>query len=376
MKKKVLIISYDYKPTPGGVAEYIDQVAQNLYKSGSDVTILSKYINGSISFDKKKPFDIHRIKSSNKLQSYLKGIIKFLHLHHRNKFNYVLIGHLYSDCELYSLLAKFFGIRIGLVTYAFELNKDAKLIRKVIVHMSLSLTNDIFSISRYTSDLLKNNGVKKEKIYLAHPGISKTFIENAVDDLKTYKRISNRPTILTLSRLIERKGIDNTIKAIDKVKKIIPNIKYVIAGSGPFEPQLKVLVRELKLEDHVKFTGFVPNSKKSSYYMQSDIFIMPSRKLENGDVEGFGIVYLEANAFEKPVIGGDSGGVPDAVEHEVNGLLVNPYSVEEIADAIILLVKDIKLAKKLGKQGFQRVKEKFLWKYTTKHIINTIKATN
>jgi phosphatidylinositol alpha-1,6-mannosyltransferase len=370
---KILIISYDYKPQVGGIAEYVDQVATQLNNNRLEVTIISQSFVGSKLFDKKKEYDIHRITFSNKIQRYLRGTVKFLYLHSQKKFDYVIIGNLYSDPEIFSILSRLLRIRVGIIVYGMEFNINANILTKLKRWISLKMVNNVFYISEFTGKIIRNMGVSKNKMFLAHPGISKSFIKKALEDSKNYKRRSTQPTLLTLSRLIERKGIDNTIRAVDIVRKTIPKIRYIIAGTGPYKRYLKRLVHDLDLENHVEFTGYVPEIMKEKYFLESDLFIMPSRELKNGDVEGFGIVFLEANVYKIPVIGGHSGGVPDAVKHNINGLLVDPDSITEIAGSIILLLQDQNLASTLGKQGYKRVLDKFLWEKTVRSFVKVIK---
>ena len=124
---------------------------------------------------------------------------------------------------------------------------------------------------------------------------------------------------------------------------------------------LENLVAELALQKHVRFLGFVPDATLIDWYNAADIFIMPSRLGTGTDrgVEGFGIVYLEANACNTPVIGGRSGGVPDAVEDGLSGLLVDPQSPQDIADAIAKLLADPAYGRRLGEQGRSRVLKRF-----------------
>jgi phosphatidylinositol alpha-1,6-mannosyltransferase len=118
-------------------------------------------------------------------------------------------------------------------------------------------------------------------------------------------------------------------------------------------------MKKLHLQDNVVFTGYVSEDEKAFYYNAADVFVMPNRELENGDVEGFGIVFLEANIYGKPVIGGRSGGAVDAIVDGKTGLLVNPIDIEEIASAIIRFLSNEGYAKQLGFQGRKRVERDF-----------------
>jgi phosphatidylinositol alpha-1,6-mannosyltransferase len=138
---------------------------------------------------------------------------------------------------------------------------------------------------------------------------------------------------------------------------------YLIVGEGPEGKRLRRLVRQLGLEDKVIFVGPIPYGEVAKYYKLCDVYVMPSKEVRTKHhwFEGFGIVYLEANACGKPVIGGRSGGVGDAVIHGQTGLLVNPYDVKEMSKALQLLLTDRRYASLLGQQGKQRVESDFTW---------------
>ena len=150
------------------------------------------------------------------------------------------------------------------------------------------------------------------------------------------------------------------LKALPEVLKIIPNLIYLIGGTGPTRKPLESLVKSLNLKDLVKFLGYIPKEDLSSYYHLSDMFIMPNREVGTS-VEGFGIVFIEANACKKPVIAGRSGGALDAVVDGKTGLLVNPEDHSDIAKALIKLLSNEKLAKQMGEIGYNRVKNELTW---------------
>ncbi len=168
--------------------------------------------------------------------------------------------------------------------------------------------------------------------------------------------------LLTLSRLVRRKGHETVIKALQTVKEEIPDIKFVIAGTGDksYENKLNRLISELHLKQNVVFLGYVEESSKNTLYNASDVYIMNSTATdEKGDSEGFGITFLEANACGKPVIGSKSGGIPDAVEQNVNGLLVEPDNPGDTATAILTLFSNKELYRRMSQNAIFRTKQKF-----------------
>jgi len=167
-------------------------------------------------------------------------------------------------------------------------------------------------------------------------------------------------------------GQDMVIKSLPQIIKNVPNLKYVIAGNGEYLKKLQNLTEEYQLNNHVIFAGYVPCDQLLNYYDLCDVFVMPSRQ-EGENLEGLGLTFLEASARGKPVVGGNHGGVPEAVVHGETGLLVDPHSTDDIANAIIKLLSDNKLAQKIGRQGKERVFSEFSWKNTAQKILEKIK---
>jgi len=174
--------------------------------------------------------------------------------------------------------------------------------------------------------------------------------------------LQEKNVVLTIARLVERKGIDVVIKAMPMVLEAIPNVVYLVIGLGPYKGKLERLARDLGLEGRVIFVGHVSDEELPLYYCACDVFVLVSRTLtDKGEMEGFGIVYLEAGACGKPVVAGRGGGVEEAVEDGVTGLLVDPLDVGEIAEAIVRILKDKELAKRLGENGRKKAMKQPDW---------------
>jgi phosphatidylinositol alpha-1,6-mannosyltransferase len=166
--------------------------------------------------------------------------------------------------------------------------------------------------------------------------------------------------LLTLARLIDRKGQDTVIRALPRVLRDVPDLVYVLAGQGSYREALEALARECGVADHVVFAGFVADADVPDVYAAADLYGMLSREgRDTGDIEGFGITYLEASAAGLPVLAGRSGGTADAVEEGVSGLLVDPESVEAVADAIVSLLRDRAKARAMGQAGRLRAERDF-----------------
>jgi phosphatidylinositol alpha-1,6-mannosyltransferase len=172
---------------------------------------------------------------------------------------------------------------------------------------------------------------------------------------------------------VERKGHATVIRALPDVLRVIPEAHYLIVGTGPVKEELEKLIIALGLEANVTFTGYVSDIELDSLFQLCELFVMVSREIpEKGDIEGFGIVYLEANLFRRPVIAARTGGVPDAVLHEETGLLVEPNDPRETASAIIHLLKNPGLAQELGDRGHDRVLQEFSSVHLARKALKTI----
>jgi phosphatidylinositol alpha-1,6-mannosyltransferase len=163
--------------------------------------------------------------------------------------------------------------------------------------------------------------------------------------------------VLSVGRLTERKGHDQLLRSWVAVQQEFPNVKLLIVGRGEEEAKLRLLAKQLELDDSVVFTGFTRDADLPGLYESCDVFVMPHRELPNGDTEGFGIVFLEANSHGKPAIGGMAGGVRDAIVDGKTGLIVDGNDVAAISEAIRSILRDSSLARTLGDNGQRRVLE-------------------
>jgi phosphatidyl-myo-inositol dimannoside synthase len=181
-------------------------------------------------------------------------------------------------------------------------------------------------------------------------------------DLRARYGLGERPTVLCLSRLVPRKGQDMLIKALPSIRQRVDGAALVIAGGGPYMTALHQLAERVGVNDHVTFTGGVPDADLPAYHAMADVFAMPCRTRGAGlDVEGLGIVFLEASATGVPVIAGSSGGAPETVQHNKTGIVVDGRSVDQIADAVSGLLADPDRAAKMGAAGRDWVTKRWRW---------------
>ncbi|MCP9973479.1 glycosyltransferase family 4 protein [Streptomyces somaliensis] len=196
------------------------------------------------------------------------------------------------------------------------------------------------------------------------PGVDeKTFHPGSGGDaVRARLGLADRPVVVCVSRLVPRKGQDTLIRAMPAVLAAVPDAVLLIVGGGPYAKDLRRLARGTGVADAVRFTGPVPWEELPAHYGAGDVFAMPCRTRRGGlDVEGLGIVYLEASATGLPVVAGDSGGAPDAVLDGETGWVVRGGCPGEAAERIVPLLRDPELRRRMGERGRRWVEEKWRW---------------
>ncbi|WP_431979738.1 glycosyltransferase family 4 protein [Streptomyces qinglanensis] len=196
------------------------------------------------------------------------------------------------------------------------------------------------------------------------PGVDeKTFHPGSGGDaVRARLGLTDRPVVVCVSRLVRRKGQDTLVEAMPRVLEAVPDAVLLIVGGGPYRTGLERLAASRGLTDAVRFTGPVAWEELPAHYGAGDVFAMPCRTRRGGlDVEGLGIVYLEASATGLPVVAGDSGGAPDAVLDGETGHVVPGGSPARTADRLIGLLRDPALRTRMGTRGRQWVEERWRW---------------
>ena len=221
-------------------------------------------------------------------------------------------------------------------------------------------------LGEFTRGAVANALLREDHSKLVHlpPGVDLSRFTPAAKSVELQKKwgIEDASVIVSIGRLVARKGSDQLIKAMPEVLKQFPKSKLLLVGTGNYQKRLERLVRNLKVEESVIFTGRVDHDLLPDYFRLGDIFAAPCRSRYGGlEVEGLGIVYLEASACGVPVIAGKSGGAPDAVLDGKTGLLVNGRDHREVSAALIKLLSDQPLRQKMGADG--RVWMEQLWSW-------------
>lgn len=346
----------DFKPRIGGVAELTHNLAASLCRRGHEVIVAARLQSGDNVYDSSAPFNVVRMPFK-----YRNNGLRSLVLARRPEAVIVnVLGGGWGACRI---ATKRLGIPLVLLAHGQEISPGGKMISRIKTRYALMSSDIVVCNSRYTAELAMAGGARSPRCVVVNPGVD---VETAVDapiapSLQLEQTLRGKKVILSLSRLIRRKGFDTAIRAIAPILSSRNDVVYVIAGEGAVADDLKRLAQELGVENKVVFTGAVDAGTKRWLMQRQALFLMPNRLLSNGDVEGFGIVFLEANLAGKPVIGGDSGGVPDAIDDGKSGFLVNPEDLDSIRGAVNKLLDDPGTAACMGSYGRARVLANFSW---------------
>lgn len=378
----LLIFTDNYPPQLGGIGTYAYELAKNLHAEGVEVIVLAPRTKGDREWDLREKFITYRLVKKRPLFEF-HALLLLFYLTLRGHVDRVLcmICH---PCGSLAILTNFlFNVPYYVVAHGGEFfePEDSWLKRLryrwllgPLRRLVLERASTLFTYSNYTKKWPMALGVDEKKIVLVPGGTDpERFkpVRNRGEIARRYG-LEGKKVLLTVARLEAYKGLDTVISLMPELIKKIPNLVYVIVGAGDQGSTLKDMVGRLNLEGHVFFTGPKPREELPGLYSACDVFIMVTK--ESSDVEGFGIVFLEANACGKPVIGGRSGGIPEAVLHGQTGLLVDPNDPKEIIGAIVKLLTDDSLARELGERGRQRVLGELNWRTAARRIKDVICA--
>lgn len=237
---------------------------------------------------------------------------------------------------------------------------------KQLLHRIGEVTDVVTYLGEYTRERIGaalSDQAQSRMVQLT-PGVDELLFRPGLDsaEIRAQLGFKDRPLIVTVGRLTPRKGQDRLIEVLPEIRKRVKDAALVICGEGPYRARLENQIRDLNLSEHVRMVGRVPLSDLPRYLSAGQIFAMPSRNRHAGlEVEGLGIVYLEASACGIPVIAGNSGGAPDAVREGITGFVVDGEDRRALVDRIVALLEDPSLAKRMGAAGRVFVEEKWRW---------------
>ncbi|MFE9855909.1 glycosyltransferase family 4 protein [Streptomyces sp. NPDC005780] len=367
---KTLIVTNDFPPRPGGIQAFLHNMALRLDPERV-VVYASTWKRGAegaaatAAFDAEQPFTVVRDRTTMLLPTprVTRRAVELLRTHGCSS---VWFGAAAPLGLMAPALRRAGARRLVATTHGHEagwaqLPASRQLLRRIGEGTDTLTYLGEYTRSRIAAALTPAAAARMVQL---PPGVDeKTFHpDSGGDRVRARLGLTGRPVVVCVSRLVPRKGQDTLILAMPAILAEVPDAVLLIVGGGPYAGELKKLAADTGVLDSVRFTGPVPWEELPAHYGAGDVFAMPCRTRRGGlDVEGLGIVYLEASATGLPVVAGGSGGAPDAVLDGETGWVVRGGSAEESAERIVALLGDAELRRRMGERGRAWVEEKWRW---------------
>ncbi|MEV0686552.1 glycosyltransferase family 4 protein [Nocardia sp. NPDC050378] len=361
---RTLLVTNDFPPRPGGIQSYLQALTQQL--PPEDLVVYAPRWRGDSheKFDATQKFRVVRHPTTLMLPT--PAVIKRASaLLRENDCDTVWFGAAAPLAAMAPALRRAGAERILASTHGHEVGWSMLPGSRQVLRAIGENTDVVTYVSKYTRGRFASAFGPRAALEHLPPGVDPSEFRpdpGARAELRARYGLGDRPTVLCLSRLVPRKGQDMLIVAMNEIRERVDGAVLVIAGGGPYENRLRGLAEALDLGDSVVFTGRVPSGELAAHHTIADVFAMPCRTRGAGlDVEGLGIVFLEASATGVPVVAGDSGGAPETVREGETGLVVHGRSLPQISDAIVELLTDRDNAARMGAAGREWVQRDWHW---------------
>jgi len=368
---KTLLVSEVFPPKVGGSGRWLWDIFSRLPRN--QVIIAAGDCPGADEFDRSHDLQVVRIPLKfetwgilgfRAARQYWRRFREIYQLAKKERVRTVFAGRILPEGLLALALHWRTGLPYTCFVYGEELNSSAEsreltfLVRKI-----LARADRVISCSQNTIQLIINEwGIPPEKAHLLYPGVdTQVYVSKPRDfEVRAELKWGNRPVVLTVGRLQKRKGQDTMIRALPAIRARIPDVLYAIVGEGDERPHLEALAKELGVKDSVEFLGEIPNDRMLHCLQQCDLFTLPNRQV-GSDIEGFGIVLLEAQACGKAVIAGMSGGTAETMSIPDTGAVIDCTTPEHLTDVVVEWLRDPARLARMGRAARDWVVSRFDW---------------
>lgn len=355
-----LLLTFDYPPARGGIQHYAARLALELTALGFRTIVLAPKTAGSAAYDTASRGAVRRFTGGRGPLRFVLAALHFLRCHRAVSDRHT-IALSWLPGAAAAIFPRSLRGQLTIIVHGFELDVVPGSWRDRLMRFVFARADRVVADSRFVADRAQAIGLAT-KVEVVWPG---------VDAKQTRRAPAVTPTVVFVGRLIARKGLDRLIEAIALLRD--RNVALRVVGDGPRRAALEVHAHELGIADRVLFEGAVDDHARDLALAQAWCFAMPTRS-EGGDVEGFGIVYLEAAMAGLPAIGGRGSGADDAIVDGVTGFLVDGSDPQAIADAIAALLDDPQRAEAMGRAGRERAQHEFSWRANAQAFARTITA--
>lgn len=382
MSGKHLLLAYDFPPIGGGIARWMGELARQ-YPDRS-LVVSTGTEAGSDEADALLPVVVDRVGVPARRLRTVTGLVRWSlrteKLAREHGIDFSWCGNLRPAAYPARWLKRRKEVPYGVILHGGDLltlqaqaersTRKRRVGKQLLGDAGILVTN-----SGYTRELALRTlagldlEVDPSRVVVVPLGTDPLKFRPDVDPGIAQKHfgLENGRWLLTVARLTPHKGIDTALRAFARLAPDFPDLRYAIAGQGEDGERLQRLAAELGVADRVRWLGAVTDEVLPSLYRNASIYLGLSRR-EGVDVEGFGISLVEASGSGVPVIGGRSGGIPDAVREGETGLLVSPTEVDEAVTAVTVLLEDTAIAHRLANGGRQAVEQFYNWARVAKDL--------
>ncbi len=359
---RTLVLTPDFPPAPGGIQHLVHRTVT--HAPGLECRVITLDTTGARDCDREGDLDVKRVPLLPELPRPIFTLgLNAAAVAQAFMFRpqVVLSAHTVMSPGA-SLIRKALGVPVVQYFHGKEIG-----VRPKLAGFAARNADACIAVSRYTSGLVAAAGGDPKRIHLIHPGVD-------LPEGPVRAEPANRPTVLTIARMEDRyKGHDVMVRAMSLVAARVPGAQWVVIGDGPLRAAIAELARSAGLgDDVIRFLGAVGDEERDAWLDRAHVFAMPSRMPAGGYVgEGFGIVYLEANAHGCPALAGCVGGAVDAVVDGQTGLLVDPEDHIAVGNALVELLKNAPKREEMAETGARRAEE-FAWPRTAEKIAQLV----
>ena len=375
--RRTLIVTNDFPPRRGGIQSFIHELALRL--PPADLTVYAPKWDGDKEFDARQPFEVVRHPTSLMIGgpsviSRAAGLVK------AKDAQAVIFGAAAPLGLITPYLRKAGVQRAIAITHGHEAGWAALPVARQMLRRIGDQTDVVTYLGEYFRLRLSAalRPAAAARMTQLHPAVDAAVFkpdQAAREAIRDRYGLAGRRVVVCVSRLVKRKGQDTLLRAWPQVIRQVPDAALLIVGAGPYGGELSKLAERTDVTASVTFSGPVPQAELPAHYAAGDVFSMPCRTRRGGlDVEGLGIVYLEASATGLPVVGGDSGGAPDAILEGETGYVVGGRDVDGLAERLVALLNDPAGAKAMGDKGRAWVERDWNWDLSASRLRTLIEG--
>lgn len=365
---KVLIVTSEFPPGPGGIGHHAYQLARHLSKRHWQVIVVAcqdyAHADEILNFNRAQEYPIVRLDSiPGPLIEGVYRLIKYFSAIRKYQPDVILSSG--QKAVWLAALCGFLSHRPWIaVGHGTEFG-DKNPLSCYLNRLSYAAADCLISVSNYTQNWLQAKGIKAKRHEVIYNGADEDFFYPLkIDQIQYWKQqhgLDKGYILLTVGNVTERKGQEVVIRALPYILKVIPEVHYIIVGLPTLKDKLTKLATELQVSERVHFLGKASSETLLYAYNACDLFVMTSRLTRVGDFEGFGIAVIEAALCGKPAIVSQNCGLAEAVKHGYTGLTVPQNAPEITAAAIVELLRDDGFRKYLGQNARQRALQELTW---------------